>query len=78
MVTLHDKETGAFVGAIGDQLLRQLMDALEEESLADRDYFISRAELEFLEERGLDQALIGLLRTALGNREGMEIVWRKS
>lgn len=78
MVTLHDKETGAFVGEIGEQQLRQLMDALVEESLTDRDYFISRAELGFLEERGLDRALIGLLRTALGNREGMEIVWRKS
>ncbi|MBP1149736.1 MULTISPECIES: hypothetical protein [Methylocaldum] len=78
MVKLHDKETGAFVGEISDQQLQQLMDVLEEESSIDRDYFVNRAQLEFLEEQGLDRALIGLLRTALGNREGMEIVWGKS
>jgi len=78
MVQLHDKDTGAFVGEIGDWQLRQLMDALEEESSNDRDYFIDQAELEFLEEQGVDPALIGLLRTALGNRDGMEIVWGKS
>jgi len=78
MVTLHDKNTGAFVGEISDQQLQQLMDVLEEESSADRDYFVNQAGLEFLEEQGLDRALISLLRTALGNREGMEIVWEKS
>jgi hypothetical protein len=78
MVTLHDKNTGAFVGEISDQQLQQLMDVLEEESSTDRDYFVNQAGLEFLEEQGLDRVLISLLRTALGNREGMEIVWEKS
>jgi hypothetical protein len=78
MVTLHDKDSGAFIGEISDQQLQQLIDALEEESSIDKDYFINRAELEFLEDQGLDRALIGLLRTALGDREEMEIVWGTS
>ncbi|HYE34688.1 hypothetical protein [Methylocaldum sp.] len=75
MVRLYDKDTGAFIGEINDQQLQQLMDALEEESSIDRDYYINHAQLEFFEEQGLDQTLISLLRAALGSREGMEIVW---
>ncbi|BBA37152.1 monogalactosyldiacylglycerol synthase [Methylocaldum marinum] len=78
MVTLHDKDSGVFIGEISDQQLQQLMDALEEESSIDKDYFVNRAELAFLEDQGLDRALIGLLRTALGDREEMEIVWGTS
>jgi len=78
MVELYDKETGAALGAISQEQFQFLVDQLEEESLEDRDYYISRPTLDMLQERGIDPDLLALLRQALGNREGTEIQWRRS
>lgn len=77
MITLHDKETGAFVGEITEEELQFLFDELEEESPEDKDYYLNRDELEVLEEEGADEALVAMLRKALGNREAMEIEWTR-
>lgn len=77
MITLHDKETGAFVGEITEEELQFLLDELEEETTEDRDYYLNRDELEVLEEEGADEALIIMLRKALGDREEMEIEWTR-
>jgi len=77
MVRLFDSETGAELGTIGDEQLRFLEDHLEEESADDRDYYFNRTMIDVLEEKGGGPELVGLLRRALGEREGVEIRWQR-
>jgi processive 1,2-diacylglycerol beta-glucosyltransferase len=78
MVELRDKETGRVVGSITEDQLQFLIDQLEEESLEDTDYYIDGPTLEMFAEKGIDGQLLALLQEALGNRDGMEIEWRRS
>jgi hypothetical protein len=75
MIALHDTERGTQLGTITDQQLRFLIGALEEESTSDHDYYISADTIEMLKTDGADADLLGLLRRALGNREGIDIRW---
>jgi processive 1,2-diacylglycerol beta-glucosyltransferase len=77
MVRLFDSESGAALGTIGDEQLRFLEDHLEEESAEDRDYYFNGTMIDVLEEKGGDPELVGLLRRALGEREGVEIRWQR-
>jgi hypothetical protein len=77
MVELRDKETGRILGSIGDEQLQFLIDQLEEESDTDTDYYIDAATLDMFAERSIDPQLLTLLREALGDREGMEIEWKR-
>jgi processive 1,2-diacylglycerol beta-glucosyltransferase len=78
MVKLLDTETGRVVGTISDEQLEYLQSQLEEESPDDQDYWFDVASLDVLEEQGADEALIQVLRTALGEREEMELRWERS
>ena len=78
MVRLVDKETGREVGSITDEQLELLQAELEEESDDDEDYWFDVASLDILEESGIDPALIAILRTALGERDEMELRWERS
>ena len=78
MVRLVDKETGREVGSITDEQLELLQAELEEESDDDQDYWFDVASLDILEESGIDPALIAILRTALGERDEMELRWERS
>jgi hypothetical protein len=75
MVELRDKETGRVIGSIGDDQFQFLIDQLEEESKEDADYYVNAATLDMLDQSGIDPQLSTLLRTALGEREEMEIEW---
>jgi len=75
LIQLRDKDSGDLLGDISREQLQFLIDQLEEEYAGDRDYYINRATLDMFEERGIDPALLDLLRRALGDREDMEIVW---
>lgn len=75
MIQLYDKDSGRTVGAISEAQLKFLVAQLEEESATDKDYFIDRETLELFERNGADPGLLTLLRTALGEREEMEIRW---
>ena len=77
MIALTDKETGKALGTVTEEQLQFLVDQLEEESLTDKDYYINRAMVFFLEERGGDADLVNLLYEALGERDEMEIEWSK-
>ena len=77
MIQLFDSETRAPLGAISEEQLRFLEDHLEEESSEDRDYYFNRTTLDVLESEGGDPELMGLLRRALGEREGVEIRWQR-
>lgn len=78
MIELRDKETGAFLGTITEAQLQFLIDQLEEESRADRDYYINRDTLDVFQGQGIDHALLTLLQQALGTRQEMEIEWLRT
>ncbi len=80
MIKLNDKDTGAIIGNIDQAQLQFLIDELEEEykNQEDRDYYINQAQLDIFKEKGGNAELISMLETALGNRDGMEIVWSES
>jgi processive 1,2-diacylglycerol beta-glucosyltransferase len=63
------------VGELSEEQLDFLVDNLEEEWPEDRDYYINRAMLEILKQRGADAALLHILEQALGNREEVDILW---
>lgn len=75
-VRLEDKETHQHIGDITDEQLDFLLTHLEQESAADRDFYIDSATIDLLAERGGAPALIELLRKALAGREGMDVAWR--
>ena len=77
MITLRDKESGNPIGTITDTQLQFLADQLEEEWEEDMDYWLDQSTIELLAERGADEALVGLLRRAMGEREEMEITWSR-
>ena len=77
MIEFYDKETLDLLGTISQEQFQFMQDQLEEESLHDRDYYINQPTLDMFEQRGADPQLMALLRQALGNREDMEIVWRR-
>ncbi len=74
-ITLYDTETGNAVGEITEAQLQFLKDQLEEESLTDTDYYINRAMVFFLEERGADDDLVNALYEMLKDRDEMELRW---
>jgi hypothetical protein len=78
MVQLHDVERGTPLGTITNDQLQFLSGALEEESAADRDYYINADTIDMLEADGADAQLVDLLRRALAGREGVEIRWSRS
>jgi hypothetical protein len=77
MIRLRDKETGDDIGSISEEQLRFLVDALEEEYAEDRDYYIHRDLVPTLEQEGADSDLVSVLRSAIGEREGVEIEWSR-
>ena len=62
MITVYDNETGEKFGTITEEELKFLQDNLEEEWLEDHDYYINLDTLDMFAERGIDEALMDLLR----------------
>ena len=77
MIKIIDKETGVELGTISEEELKYLIDQLEEEHSEDKDYFISQDTLAMFEQKGIDPVLLDFLRKALGDRESIEIEWKK-
>ena len=76
MIDLYNSETNQPIGSISDADLQVLMDALEEESSEDRDYYINTDTIDILAEQASPE-LIELLRSALGSSEGVEVRWER-
>lgn len=77
MIKIYDEATGTVYGTITEAQLEFLIGQLEEESAEDTDYYINRATVDLLEEGGADADLLKLLRTALGDRQDMDIRWAR-
>ena len=77
MIYLHEKSTDDLLGTINDTQLQFLLDQLEEEGMADQDYAVTPLLLDMFESEGADPELVALLRNGLGDREEIEILWRR-
>ena len=75
MPTLWLKNGSAPLGTIDDADLQLLRDQLEEESEEDTDYYITPMTIEFLEQNGASSDLVQILKLAVGDSEGVDVVW---
>lgn len=78
MVYVYNKSTGDLLGEIGEDDLQFLIDQLEEESMKDQDYSITKMEIAYFAEHGASPQLILLLRQALGEQSEVIILWSRS
>jgi hypothetical protein len=77
MIQLYDAEDENLLGEISEAQLKLMMDALEEESATDQDYYLTAQTIDMLEDEGADEELVELLREALAGREGMDVRWAR-
>lgn len=77
MIDLYNDKTGELLGPITEGDLKVLVDALEEESTDDRDYFIDAATIDVIADGRATEHLVGLLRKALGDSDGVDIRWAR-
>ena len=77
MIQLFDKATSQSLGEITEEQFEFMVDALEEESEEDTDYYFTTDTIDLLEDEGADAGLIALLRKALGDKGEIEIRWSR-
>lgn len=78
MITLSLKDSGEPLGEIDAADLQVLIDQLVEETEEDTDYFVNSMTIDLLERNGASAGLVAILRQAVGESEGVEIVWQES
>jgi hypothetical protein len=77
VIDVYNKATNALLGSITEADLQVLVDALEEEASDDQDYYIDAATIDVIGDGRATEHLLQLLRTALGEAEGVDIRWNR-
>jgi len=77
MIDLYNVSTNHLIGSITEADLQVLIDALEEESSKDQDYYIDQATIDVLGDGRATEHLLRLLRSALGSSDGVDIRWER-
>jgi len=78
MIDLYNADTDALLGEITEQDLKVLVEALEEESSEDQDYYITPDTIDIIGDNGrATEHLLNLLRKALGTSDGVDIRWQR-
>lgn len=78
MIALRHKGTGELIGHITESDLAILIKVLEEESSTDQDYYLDAETLNLIQEQDVYSApAVAMLRAALGDQEGIDIVWSR-
>jgi hypothetical protein len=77
MIDLYDDATGQLLGSVTEADLKVLVDALEEESTQDRDYYIDAATIDVIADGRASDHLVSILRKALGSSDGVDIRWER-
>jgi hypothetical protein len=77
MIDLYNQATDERIGSITEADLQVLIDALEEESTKDRDYFIDVATIDVIADGRATEHLVHLLRTAVGSSNGIDMRWER-
>jgi len=71
------KDSDRSLGVISDADVKLLVDQLEEEDIADDDYFIDSATVSILESAGASSTLVNMLLGAIGDSDGIDVRWEK-
>ena len=66
-----------YLGNISDADVKVLIAELEEEDMADQDYFIDGATVSILESGGASKTLVDMLLAAIGDSDGIDVRWEK-
>ena len=77
MIDLYNASTNRLLGSITEADLKVLIDALEEESAEDQDYYIDAATIDLIADGKASVHVLGLLRGALGSADGVDIRWSR-
>ena len=77
MIDVYNKATNELLGSITEADLKVLVDALEEESSEDQDYYIDAATIDVIGDGRATDHLLKVLRTALGDADGVDIRWSR-
>jgi hypothetical protein len=77
MIDLYNATTNQLLGSITEPDLQVLVDALEEESTQDQDYYIDAATITLIADGRATDHLVRLLRGALGSADGVDIRWTR-
>lgn len=77
MIDLYDDASNQLIGSITEADLQVLVDALEEESLDDHDYYITAATIDVVADGRATEHMVNLLRQALGGKDGVDIRWER-
>ena len=77
MIDVYNAATKQLLGSITEPDLQVLVDALEEESTQDQDYYIDAATIDLIADGKATDHLVRLLRAALGSAEGVDIRWNR-
>jgi hypothetical protein len=77
MIDLYDDATNQLVGSMTEADLQVLVDALEEESLDDHNYYIDAATIDVIADGRASEHLVKVLRAALGAKEGVDVRWQR-
>jgi len=75
VINLYRVADNQLIGSISPADLQVLIDVLEEESSEDRDYYIDAPTLDLLADGGASEAVLNMLRLALGTSEGIDVRW---
>ena len=74
---VYNSATDELLGSITEADLQVLVDALEEESSDDQDYYIDAATIDVIGDGRATEHLLNVLRKGLGNAEGVDIRWTR-
>jgi hypothetical protein len=77
VIDVYNKATNELLGSITEADLQVLVDALEEESSDDQDYYIDAATIDVIGDGRATDHLLHVLRKALGNDQGVDIRWNR-
>jgi hypothetical protein len=74
-IRLSEKDSGRTLGNISEADFQMLVDYMEEESSKDQDYYVEQTAIDALESLGASADFVALLRGAVGESEGVDVVW---
>jgi hypothetical protein len=77
MIDIYNDHTNQLIGTITEADLQVLVDALEEESIDDHDYYIDRRTIDVIGDGRATDHLLKVLREAVGSGDGVDIRWQR-
>jgi len=77
VIDIYRQATNELMGTITEADLKVLVDALEEESMDDQDYYLDAATIDVIADGRATEHLVKVLRAAVGAGDGVDIRWQR-